>query len=257
MMNRNTEFGKTIVAKRFDHSDDGYRGHTNMFGIGHAKDIDGGMNLGLGVNKLDTMLSGNNSSVRAETVQLGATLSKKDVEGFDLSATAQHSMTNYNASATPSVAVNTAGDVRLLATQSFNSALPNVSGKTSGTDSSIAVRAVGPALDPNGIVRPVVGATLGKRNVNGYMGSMEVLPGTVVTNKIGAVNDTYSFGTVGAVVKYDMFNATALYHTDGVKQIGVGLQQEKDDLTFNIRADRLETKQGASNVYSATVVYKF
>jgi hypothetical protein len=203
------------------------------------------------------MLSGNNSSVRAETVQLGATLSKKDVEGFDLSATAQHSMTNYNASATPSVAVNTTGDVRLLATQSFNSALPNVSGKTSGTDSSIAVRAVGPALDPNGIVRPVVGATLGKRNVNGYMGSMEVLPGTVVTNKIGAVNDTYSFGTVGAVVKYDMFNATALYHTDGVKQIGVGLQQEKDDLTFNIRADRLETNQGASNVYSASVIYKF
>jgi hypothetical protein len=253
MMNRTIEFGKSIVYKRFDHRDDGYNGYTNLFGIGHAKDIEGDMNLGIGINKLDTMLSGNNSNVRAETVQLGATLSKKDVNGFDLSSTVQHSMTNYNATATPTVTVNTVGDARLLATQPFNRSLSNVSGKTSGTDSSIAVRAVG----PGDIIRPVVGATIGTRNVKGYTGNIEVLPGTTVSNKIGAVNDTYSFGTVGAVVKYDMFNATALYHTDGVKQIGVGLQQEKENLTFNIRADRLETNQGASNVYSAGLVYKF
>jgi len=253
MMNRAIEFGKTIVYKRFDHSNDGYNGHTNLFGVGHNKDLDGGVNLGFGINKLDTMLSGNNSNVRAETVQLGATLSKKDVNGFDLSSTVQHSMTSYNATATPTVTVNTTGDARLLATQPFNRSLANVSGKTSGTDSSIAVRVVG----PGDIIRPVLGATAGTRNVKGYNGNIEILPGTTVSNKIGAVNDTYSFGTVGAVAKYDMFNATALYHTDGVKQIGVGLQQEKENLTFNIRADRLQTNQGASNVYSAGLVYKF
>lgn len=253
MMNRVIEFGKTIVYKRFDHNTDGYAGYTNLFGVGHNKDLDGGVNLGFGINKLDTMLSGNNSSVKAETVQLGATVSKKDINGFDVSATAQHSMTDYNATATPTVTVNTTGDARLLATQPFNRSLPNVSGKTSGTDSSVALRVVG----PGDIIRPVVGATVGTRNVKGYTGNIEVLPGTTVSNKIGAVNDTYSFGTVGAVAKYGMFNATALYHTDGVSQVGLGLQQEKENLTFNVRADRLQTNQGASNVYSANLIYKF
>ena len=257
MMNRGTEFGKTIVYKRYDHKDDGYAGYTNLFGVGHSKDIEGDMNLGFGINKLDTYLSGNNSSVKAETIQLGATLSKKDVNGFDLSATTQHSMTNYGASATPTVTVNAVGDTRLLATQPLNRALPAVSGKTSGTDSSVTLRAVGPALDSEGIVRPVLGATAGTRKVDGYTGNIEVLPGTVVSNKIGAVNDNYGYGTMGIVAKYDMFNATVLHHTDGVNQIGVGLQQQKDDLTFNIRADRLQTKQGASNVVTASVVYKF
>lgn len=253
MMNRAIEFGKTIVYKRFDHNTDGYNGYTNLLGVGHNKDLDGGVNLGFGVNKLDTVLSGNNSSVKAETVQLGATLSKKDINGFDVSGTVQHSMTDYNATATPTVTVNTSGDARLLATQPFNRSLSNVSGKTSGTDSSIAVRVVG----PGDIIRPVVGATVGTRNVNGYTGNIEVLPGTTVSNRIGQVNDNYSFGTVGAVAKYGMFNATALYHTDGVSQAGVGLQQEKENLTFNIRTDRLQTNQGASNVYTASVIYKF
>ena len=253
MMNRGVEFGKTVVYKRFDHADDGYTGQTTLFGVGHNRDIDGGMDLGLGINKLDTALSGNNSNVRAETIQLGATLAKKDVEGFDLSATAQHSMTDYNASATPTVTVNTVGDSRLLATQPLNRSLPNVVGKTSGTDSSISVRAVG----PGDVVRPVIGATYGARKVTGYTGNIEVLPGTVVSNKIGDVNDDYGYGTIGAVAKYDMFNATALHHTDGVNQIGVGIQQEKDNLTFSARADRLQTKEGGSTVYTAGMIYKF
>jgi len=63
--------------------------------------------------------------------------------------------------------------------------------------------------------------------------------------------------TIGAVAKYDMFNATALHHTDGVDQIGVGLQTQTDDLTISVRADRLQTKEGGSTVYTAGLVYKF
>ena len=37
----------------------------------------------------------------------------------------------------------------------------------------------------------------------------------------------------------------------------VGLSKDKDNLTFNIRADRLETNQGGSNVYGANVIYRF
>ncbi len=62
---------------------------------------------------------------------------------------------------------------------------------------------------------------------------------------------------MGAVAKYGIFNATALHHTDGVNQFGVGLSKEQGDLTFNIRADRLETNQGGSNVYGANVIYRF
>ena len=252
-MNKGLEFGNTIVVKRYDHINDGYTGQTDLMGAGHIQTIDGGMNLGLGVNKLDTVLAGNNSSVKAATIQLGATLAKKDVNGFDLSGTVQHSMTDYTASATPSVTVNTVGDSRLLATQPLNRSLSNVSGTTSGTDSSISVRATG----PGDVIRPVIGATYGTQKVAGYTGNIEVLPGTVVSNKIGAVNDEYSYGTIGAVAKYDMFNATALHHTDGVDQIGVGLQKQTDDLTISVRADRLQTKEGGSTVYTAGLVYKF
>jgi hypothetical protein len=257
MINRNTEFGKTITYKYFDHSRDGYRGNSTVFGVGHAKDIEGDMNLGLGINKINTRLSGNSSSVGAETVQLGATLTKKDVEGFDLSGTVQHSMTDYNVSAAPSVNITGSGDARLLATQTFNNSLPNVSGKTRGQDTSVSVRAVGPAFGPDEMIRPIIGATYGQRSANGYMANIDVLPGVTVSNRVNNLNQDYGFATAGAVLRKGIFNATALYHTDGVKQLGVGLSQEKDNLTFNVRADRLETNQGASNVYGANVIYKF
>ncbi len=257
MINRGTEFGKSVVYKYYDTSIDGYRGHSTLLGVGHTKDIEGGMDLGLGINKIDTRLSGNASSVSAETVQLGATLTKKDVKGFDLSGTLQHSMSNYNVSATPTVNITTSGDSRLLATQAFNSSLPNVTGKTTGQDTSLTLRAVGPALDPKGIIRPVIGGTYGHRSAPGYVTNMEVLPGVNVANRVNNISQDYGYATVGATARYGVFNATALHHTDGVNQYGVGLTKEQGALTFNVRADRLETSQGGSNVYGANVVYKF
>ena len=257
MMNRNLEFGKTVTYKYFDHSRDGYRGNSTVFGVGHTKDIEGGMDLGLGINKINTRLSGNASSASSDTVQLGATLTKKDVEGFDLSGTVQHSMTDYNVSAAPTVNITGSGDARLLATQAFNSSLPNVTGNTRGQDTSVSVKAVGPAFGPDDMIRPIVGATYGQRSANGYMANIDVLPGVTVSNRVNNLNQDYGFATAGAVLKKGIFNATALYHTDGVRQLGVGLSQEKDNLTFNIRADRLETTQGGSNVYGANVIYKF
>jgi hypothetical protein len=257
MINRNTEFGKTFTYRYYDHSTDGYRGHSTVLGVGHSKDIEGDLKLGFGINKIDTRLSGNASSVGSETVQLGATLTKKDVEGFDISGTVQHSMTDYNVSATPSVSVTTSGDSRLLATQAFNTSLPNVTGKTRGQDTSVSVKAVGPGFGPDEMIRPVIGATYGQRSTNGYMANIDVLPGVTVSNRVNNLNQDYGYATAGAVLKKGIFNATALYHTDGVKQLGVGLSQEKDNLTFNIRADRLETNQGGSNVYGANVIYRF
>ena len=257
MMNRNLEFGKTITYKYFDHSRDGYRGNSTVFGVGHNKDIESDLNLGFGVNKITSRLSGNASSVTADTVQLGATLTKKDFKGFDISGTLQHSMSDYNVSATPSVNIETSGDTRLLATQAFNNSLPNVTRKTRGQDTSVSVRAVGPALDPKGIVRPVIGGTYGQRSAGGYMANIDVLPGVTVSNRVNNLNQDYGYATVGAVAKYGVANATVLRHTDGVNQYGVGLSKESENLTFNVRADRLETSQGGSNVYTANMIYKF
>jgi len=257
MMNRNLEFGKTITYKYFDHSRDGYRGNSTVFGVGHNKDIESDLNLGFGVNKITSRLSGNASSVTADTVQLGATLTKKDFKGFDISGTLQHSMSDYNVSATPSVNITTSGDTRLLATQAFNNTLPNVTGKTTGQDTSLTVRAVGPAIDPKGIVRPVIGGTYGQRSAGGYMANIDVLPGVTVSNRVNNLNQDYGYATVGAVAKYGVANATVLRHTDGVNQYGVGLSKESENLTFNVRADRLETSQGGSNVYTANMIYKF
>ena len=257
MINRNIEFGKTLTYKYYDHNRDGYSGYSTLLGAGHAKDIDGGMNLGLGINKIDTRLSGNGSSVNSETVQLGATLSKKDVNGFDLSGTVQHSMTDYNVSATPTVNITGTGDARLLATQAFNNSLPNVAGKTRGQDTSVSVRAVGRAFGPDEMFRPVVGATYGQRSANGYTANIDVLPGVTVSNRVNNLNQDYGYATAGVVAKKGIFNATALRHTDGVNQYGVGLSKEQGDLTFNVRADRLETSQGGTNVYGANMVYRF
>lgn len=257
MINRNTEFGKTITYRYYDHNRDGYRGNSTVFGVGHTKDLENDLSLGFGINKIDTRLSGNASAVQAETVQVGATLTKKDLKGFDVSGTVQHSMNNYNVSAAPSVSVATSGDSRLIATQGFNNSLPTVVGKTSGQDTSISVKAVGPALDPEGVVRPIIGGTYGQRSAPGYIANMEVLPGVSVSNRVNNINQDYGYATVGAVAKYGIANATVLRHTDGVTQYGVGLSKEQGDLTFNIRADRLQTNQGGSNVYTAGMIYKF
>jgi len=253
MINRDVEFGKTLTYRYYDHNLDGYRGNTTLFGVGHNKDITGDTNFGFGINAINTNLSGNASSVKSNGVQIGATVKKKDVLGFDLSGTAQHTVTNYDVSATPSVSITTSGDSRLLDTQAFNTSLPNVTGKTSGNDTSVTVR----AIKSDGIVRPVIGGTYGKRTADGYTANINVLPGVSVANQVNSMNKDYGYATVGAIVKYGVFNATALHHTDGVNQYGVGLTKEQGNLTFNIRADRLETSQGGTNVYGANLVYKF
>lgn len=253
IINRDIEFGRTIVYRYYDHNLNGYRGHTTLMGVGHNKDITADTNFGFGINSINTSLSGNASSVKSNGVQFGATLKKKDVLGFDLSGTAQHTITDYNVSATPSVAITTSGDNRLLATQSFNTSLPNVTGKTTGNDTSLTVRAV----KSDGIVRPVVGGTVGKRTAGGYTANMNVLPDVTVSNQVNNMNKDYAYGTVGAVVKYGMFNATALHHTDGVNQYGVGLSKNNDKLTVNVRADRFENNQGGTTVYGANLIYKF
>jgi hypothetical protein len=257
MINRNTEFGRTLVYNYYTHNRDGYTGNTSLIGVGHSKDIAGGMDLGFGINQIITNLSGNSSSVRANGTQLGATLSKKDVRGFDLSGTVQHTITDYNISSTPSVAITTSGDSRLLATQAFNTSLPAVAGKTTGNDTSVSFKAVGPALDPKGIVRPIVGATAGYRSAPGYTATVNPLPDVAVSNTVNNINQNYQFVTAGAQAKYGLFNAQALYYTDGVTQLGVGLSKDKNNLTVSVRADRLQTNQGASNLYGARLIYRF
>ena len=54
LINRNTEFGRSITYKFYDHSTSGYNGHSNQFGVGYTKDIAGDMNLGVGINKINT-----------------------------------------------------------------------------------------------------------------------------------------------------------------------------------------------------------
>ena len=257
MINRNTEFGRTLVYNYYTHNRDGYTGNTSLIGIGHSKDIAGGMDLGFGINQIITNLSGNNSSVRANGTQLGATLSKKDVKGFDLSSTVQHTITDYNVSSMPSVAIATSGDSRLLDTQAFNTSLPAVAGKTTGNDTSLSIKAVGPALDPKGIVRPVVGATAGYRSAPGYIATVNPLPDVAVSNTVNNINQNYGFANGGLQAKYGLFNAQAIYYTDGVAQLGVGLSKDKDNLTVSVRADRLQTNQGGSNLYGARLIYRF
>ena len=141
----------------------------------------------------------------------------------------------------------------MIATQNFNHSLPNVKNDTHGTDTSISLKATGPGT----YIRPVVGYTIGHRQVDGYTARMDILPGLPVTEKLGNVNETYTYATLGATAKYGMFHATALHYTDGVNQYGVGLTKSTDKVTFDFRADRLETKDGGSNIYTANMIYQF
>ena len=256
LINRNTEFGRTINYKFYDHSIAGYSGSSNQFGVGYTKDIAGDMNLGVGINKINTSLRGHNSSIKTDTTQIGATLFK-EVKGFDLKATAQHSWINYDLSTTPTLAITGSGDSRLLpsyaivGTRTVDAGVIKTS--PSGTDSSLMVRATGPGT----IIRPVLGATLGYRRVGGYTSEWSIVPGLRAESRNSSESDTYGWATVGAEVKYNIVNATALVHTDGVKQFGLGLEKSKDKFTINVRADRLETKDGGSNLYTANMIYQF
>lgn len=256
LINRNTEFGKGIVYKFYDTSIAGYSGHSNQFGFGYNKDIAGDMNLGFGINKINTSLSGNKSNMSTDAIQIGATLTK-EVKGFDLKTTVQHSWIDYRMNTTPTLSITGSGDSRLLpsyaivGTRTVDAGVIKTS--PSGTDTSIMFRATGPGT----YIRPVVGATLGYRRVDSYTTRWDIVPGISTTSKTASESDTYHWATVGAEVKYNMFNATALIHTDGVQQYGIGLEKSKDKFTFNVRADRLETKDGGSNLYTANMIYQF
>jgi hypothetical protein len=256
LINRNTEFGRSINYKFYDHSIAGYSGQSNQFGFGYTKDIAGDMDLGVGINKINTSMSGHKSNMNTDAVQIGATLSK-EVNGFDLKATAQHSWIDYKLGATPTLSITGSGDSRLLPSYAIVGTRTvdagSISTSPSGTDTSVMFRATGPGT----YIRPVVGAMLGYRKVDGYTTRWDIAPGLRVEEHTGKESDTYSFATVGAQVKYNIVNATALIHTDGVKQYGLGLEKSLDKVTFNLRADRLETKDGGSNLYTANMVYMF
>jgi hypothetical protein len=256
LINRNTEFGRSINYKFYDHGIAGYSGHSNQFGIGYTKDIAGDMDLGIGINKINTSMSGHKSNMNTDAVQIGATLSK-EVNGFNLKATAQHSWIDYKLGATPTLSITGSGDSRLLPSYAIVGTRTvdagSISTSPSGTDTSVMFRATGPGT----YIRPVVGAMLGYRKVDSYTTRWDIAPGLRVEERTGKESDTYSFATVGAQVKYNMFNATALIHTDGVKQYGLGLEKSADKVTFNLRADRLETKDGGSNLYTANMIYMF
>ena len=113
------------------------------------------------------------------------------------------------------------------------------------------------ATGPGTYIRPIVGATVGYRKVDGYTTRWDLAPGIGYDVKSNSESDTYHYATLGATAKYGMFNATALIHTDGVNQYGVGLTKSTDKVTFNLRADRLETKDGGSNLYTANMILMF
>ena len=250
--NRGLTFG-SINATNYNHSQDGYSGSTTVFGVGGETTLDNGVTLGSGLNKVSSSLSGNNSSVSASTIQLGTTISN-NVGSGTFSSTLQHSMTDYESTTSIGWNTTTFGDDRLYRGIGALPTLPatTITGETKGTDSSVALRYTGNGEQ----FRPIVGYTYGKRKVDGYDANISIL-GLNDTIKVGSTNDDYSYATVGGELSLGLATITALHHTDGVNQFGIGIEKNTDKVTWNLGAERTLTDIGDSNSISAGLAIRF
>jgi len=245
---RNTTFG-TIGGERFDSTYGVYNSSTNMFRLGNTIQTEDGLNIGFGVHKIDSSMKGTTSSTQADGTQLGVTVGR-ETNGWDLSATAQHTMLDFTHTNSPVLTLEAYG---LQTGEVTYSGILSPELETSGTNSSVSFLAVG----PGDVIRPIVGGTYGKQKVKAQSAELFTIDDTTYSYGIEEIDDTYSFATVGAQLSVGPATLTALHHTDGVNNVSLGIEKTTGKVTWNVKAGRTMTDLGTTNAISAGMVIKF
>ena len=222
-----------IQAITSNHSySNGLNGTTHGFSIGGTADAnDAGYMIGGGFAQMNTNTNdSNNNSAKASTSVLQGSIAK-DFEKGEVKLSIQHAMSDYSINRHIGDWTN--------------------SGNTSGTDTSAGITFMPKVESKN--VQPIIGYTRGQRSMDAYSERGSAL----TARNVPELNETYSYGIVGATANFGIIDLTGMHYTDGVNQASIGIGNETDKLKWGVRVNRTMTNLGTSDSISARLNWKF
>jgi hypothetical protein len=121
---------------------------------------------------------------------------------------------------------------------------------TSGKDTSVSVMF---RPETENKLEPVIGYTRGKRTLDGYTEGGDALTSRTVAES----SEMYGYGTIGGTIDFGLLDFTAMYYTDGARNLSIGLEKESETLNWELNVTRNMTNLGDANSVTAGVNIKF
>lgn len=228
-MTRNLEFDGPSVIRSEHKYDNGLTGKTTGFAFGGEKMNEEGLIVGGGLANMKTTIDDENNSAEAKTQTFVARVGRE----FDFGTVRgqiQRSMTDYTVT-------------RKIGPYSNG-------GETDGSDTNLSMmlnRSINDKLSA------VAGVTHGKRTVAGY----EETGSSLTARSVAKSSENYTYGTLGGNLDLGLLDISAVHHTDGVNEAGVGIVKDTDKVTWEVRVKRSMTDLGNSNSLDAGLNIKF
>ena len=244
---RGLTFGHVSIDNR-NHSYGIYDGGTTMAQFGGTNVLDNGLSLGAGIVLSNTDLAGVTSETDVSSTTFGATASG-DVKGWEVSGTVQHTMSDVSKVETPDMTLTTFGH-GIDSARITVPGMPTIRTEADGKNTSASVLAKG----PGDRFRPIVGYTIGKEEISAVR--TDIIPGLLSLEHEGK-SSSYNYATLGGELKLGALSLTGLYHTDGVRDIAVGVHKDEDDVKLSFTANRTITDLGDTNSIRAGITIKF
>ena len=232
-MVRGLEFAGLNYMKSKPSYDNGMSGSTHTMTLGGTKTNEEGYIIGGGYATLSTSISDPVYNSATATTTVIDLLVGKELESGRLIVGARQAETDYTMTRTIGSWAN--------------------AGATTETDTSVRVM-YRPKVE-NEMFKPVVGYTNGTRTTAAYTESGSVL----TARSVAAVRENYSYATLGGEIDFGVLSVSAMHHTDGITDIGLGInyttEDEKFEIDFNI--NRTVTSLGNTDSASLGLTYKF
>ena len=244
---RGLTFGQVNVDRRtYDYGM--YSGDSMLAQFGGTSVTDNGLAIGAGVLMSTTNFAGDTSNTAISSRTFGVTASR-EVNGWNLSSTIQHTESDVTKTENPSVTLSTFGS----GIETSRITLPSVGSYTTEADaanSSLSFMAKG----TGDTVRPIIGYTIGKEKIDNV--TTQVIPGVLDIEHEGK-SSNYSYASVGGEVSLGALSLTGIYHTDGVKDVAIGIRKETDSTSLYVSANKTITDLGDTNSIRAGITIKF
>ena len=219
---------------RSNHSyDNGMTGATHTMTLGGTKTNEEGYIIGGGYATISTSISDpvyNNATASTTVLDM---LVGKELKSGTLIVGLRQAKSDYTMSRTIGSWAN--------------------AGATTETDDSIRVM-YSPNVE-NKMFKPVVGYTNGNRKQDAYTESGSAL----TARSVSAVSENYSYATLGGEIDFGVLSVSALHHTDGITDVGFGINYTTEDKKFAIdfNVNRTLTSLGDTNSASLGMTYTF
>jgi hypothetical protein len=239
-MNRNldryTTFG-VLGIERLNQNYGIYTGDTNLVKVGATKNIADNLFLGAGIHMANQNVDGMTSSVDADTVQLGATLTGFTAKAWRFAASVQHTKTDIERLNTPVMKVSKINDGILRSDRIAVPDMPNIATSPESTNTSASYM----ITTPGKYVRGVAGMTIG---IEEYKDTESAVIDGLYHLRDESEKNSYRYGTVGAELNYGPALLSVLHHSDDVDEVSFKLEKADDKKIIYFKVDKVTTQLG-------------